>query len=176
MSKNESGVVVLGNVYKKRKIFNPELKNTMSSVVGGAGEASQPASAPSASAGTGAVMASVDNNMFLNFLNNLKTPENVSLIESIKSGFKIIIESGPYEYDDITDLEHPDDIERAFYNEDEPETNDNIDEYKKYVDALINIIRRYGYWSDEVKEFNETIPYDLDTLKIHNAARWQTEH
>ena len=37
MSKNESGVVVLGNVYKKRKIFNSELKNTMSSVVGGAG-------------------------------------------------------------------------------------------------------------------------------------------
>lgn len=172
MSKN----VVLGNVYKKRKIFNPELKNTMSSVVGGAGEASQPASAPSASAGTGAVMASVDNNMFLNFLNNLKTPENVSLIESIKSGFKIIIESGPYEYDDITDLEHPDDIERAFYNEDEPEKNDNMAEYKKYVDELINIIRRYGYWSEQVKEFNETIPYELDTLKIHNAARWQTEH
>jgi hypothetical protein len=161
------GVVVLDNKKKKKPIFNPDLKNTMSSVVGGAGEAS---------AGTGAVMASVDNNMFLNFLNNLKTPENVSLIESIKSGFKIIIESGPYEYDDITDLEHPDDIERAFYNEDEPEKNDNMAEYKKYVDELINIIRRYGYWSEQVKEFNETIPYELDTLKIHNAARWQTEH
>ncbi len=314
MSKNESGVVVLGNVYKKRKIFNPELKNTMSSVVGGAGEASQPASAPSASAGTGAVMASVDNNMFLQFMDKIKTPDNESLVESIKTGYIICIEAyedlehpeyddytspnfdprgdmdghyrynepldihvdnrkgypefdiytdggdclhtttdindaynfikktgnkighapiksygnrwlndmkegtiedqvymmdtkwngrktvalhklsndeidairqkiknkkslnEAYEYDDITDLEHPDDIVRAFYNEDEPETNDNIDEYKKYVDALINIIRRYGYWSDEVKEFNETIPYDLDTLKIHNAARWQTEH
>ena len=76
----KSGVVVLDNKKKKKPIFNPDLKNTMSSVVGGAGEAS-------ASAGTGAVMASVDNNMFLNFLNNLKTPENVSLIESIKSGF-----------------------------------------------------------------------------------------
>lgn len=94
MPKNESGVVVLGNVYKKRKIFNPELKNTMSSVVGGAGEASQPASAPSASAGTGAVMASVDNNMFLNFLNMLKTPENVSLIESVILGYNLLYESG----------------------------------------------------------------------------------
>ena len=132
MSKNESGVVVLGNVYKKRKIFNPELKNTMSSVVGGAGEASQPASAPSASAGTGAVMASVDNNMFLQFMDKIKTPDNESLVESIKTGYIICIEAYEDlehpEYDDITDLEHPDDIVRAFYNEDEPETNDNIDE------------------------------------------------
>lgn len=328
MSKNESGIVELGNVYKKRKIFNPELKNTMSSVVGGAGEASQAASAPTASAGTGAVMASVANDLFLSFIDSLKTPDNINLIESVISGYKIInesykdgseelpeyddyksenfdsrgdmdghyryiepldiyvdnrkgypefsvytdggdhlhtttdindaytfikktgnkirskpiksygnrwlndmkestiedqvymmdtkwngrktvalhklsndeidairqkiknslnesienaykiiTESGSYEYDDITDLEHPDDIERAFYGEDEPEKVDpQLDEYNKYIDELVNIIRRYGYWSEQVKEFNETIPYELDTLKIHNAARWQTEH
>jgi hypothetical protein len=32
------GVVVLDNKKKKKPIFNPDLKNTMSSVVGGAGE------------------------------------------------------------------------------------------------------------------------------------------
>jgi hypothetical protein len=103
---DKSGVMVL-NKPDKKKIFNPDLKNTMSSVVGGAGEASQPASAPVASAGgTGAVMASVSNDLFLSFVDSLKTPDNASLIESVKRGYKAINEAyedwGQPEYDDYT--------------------------------------------------------------------------
>ena len=48
----------------------------------------------------------------------------------------------------------------------------------KYISILILFLFKSSIilFADEVKEFNETIPYDLDTLKIHNAARWQTEH
>lgn len=176
MADNKSGVVVLSKPNKKIR-FNPDLKNTMSSVVGGAGETSLPNSAPTptggvaASGGTGAVMASVSNDMFLNFMNALKTPDNTNLIEAIENGYKIIVESGSYEYDDITDLEHPDDIERAFYGEDEPEEVDpQLDEYNKYIDELANIIRRYGYWSSQVREFNDTVPSGFDISKIHTLA------
>lgn len=175
MTDNKSGVVVLSKPNKKIR-FNPDLKNTMSSVVGGAGEASQPASTPAVGgSGTGAVMASVSDGMFLDFVNALKTPDNSNLIEAIESGYKIIVESGAYEYDDITDLEHPDDIERAFYGEDEPEEVDpQLDEYNKYIDELANIIRRYGYWSSQVREFNDTIPSGFDISRIHEAARWRS--
>jgi len=103
MSNNDkSGVVVLGKADKKKR-FNLDLKNTMGSVVGGAGEASLPNSAPTPSGGVvatgdaGAVMASVDDNMFLQFMDKIRTPDNELLVESIILAYNTINEA----YEDV---------------------------------------------------------------------------
>lgn len=87
-------------------VMNPSLKNTMSSVVGGAGEASLPASAPTPTGGvaasgggggTGAVMASVEGgvclestHMFFNFLESIATDENTDILESIVEAYCVL--------------------------------------------------------------------------------------
>lgn len=108
-------------------------------------------------------------------LHQLSDDEINAIRQKLKSEYKSMHESLD-EYDDITDLEHPDDIVRAFYGEDDPETVDQqLDEYNKYIDDLANIIRRYGYWSSQVREFNDTIPSELSTMRIHEAARWRAK-
>lgn len=85
-------------------VMNPSLKNTMSSVVGGAGEASLPASAPTptggvaaSGGGTGAVMASVEGGvclesakMFLSFLESISTDENTDVLEPILEAYCLL--------------------------------------------------------------------------------------
>lgn len=128
---DKSGVMVL-NKPDKKKIFNPDLKNTMSSVVGGAGEASQPASAPS---GTGAVMASVSNDLFLSFVDSLKTPDNASLIESVKRGYKAITEA----YEDVYTSEDgnvPNDYTTEY---------DELEEFDGYpVNSVLDAVKVLG--------------------------------
>lgn len=130
---DKSGVMVL-NKPDKKKIFNPDLKNTMSSVVGGAGEASQPASAPVAS--TGAVMASVSNDLFLSFVDSLKTPDNASLIESVKRGYKVINEA----YEDVYTPEDDGNVPNDYTTE-----YDELEEFDGYqVNSVLDVVKILG--------------------------------
>lgn len=137
----------------KRKIFNPGLKNTMSSVVGGAGEASLPNSAPTPTGGVaatcGAVMASVSHDLFLDFIDKLKTPETSNLIESIKIGFNIINE-GTYNYNPETGEGYVEQDEV----EDESESNissySDGDHYKYYEPLDIEYIdNKFDIYTDD---------------------------
>ena len=41
---------------------------------------------------------------------------------------------------------------------------------KKKVLELTEIIKKYGYWSNEVLEYNKTLDYEL-MVKVNNEAR-----
>lgn len=136
---DKSGVVVLGKADKKKK-FNPELKNTMSSVVGGAGEASMPNSAPAPTGGMaasgGAVMASVSNDLFLSFVDSLKTPDNASLIESVKRGYKVINEA----YEDVYTPEDDGNVPSDYTTE-----YDELEEFDGYqVNSVLDVVKVLG--------------------------------
>jgi hypothetical protein len=112
----------------------------------------------------GVAMGESMNAKFIGLLEAIRTEENSTKIDLIRKGFSII-----HENSDLSDLEHFDDIERAFYGEDEPEPDNS--KYDPYVNDLIGLIKTYGYWSPEVKSYNNNIPPELDVGTVHTLAR-----
>lgn len=69
-------------------VFDPAMKNTMSSTVGGAGEMTMPAGS-----GDGAVaMGESRDAKFIGLLEALRTPENSEVIDVIREGFEVFNE------------------------------------------------------------------------------------
>jgi hypothetical protein len=144
-------------------VFDPAMKNTMSSTVGGAGEMTMPAGS-----GDGAVaMGESRDAKFIGLLEALRTDVNSSAIDTIIEGFHLL-----HDDDDLSDLEHPDDIERAFYGEEEPE--EDYSEYEPYVAKMADLIKSHGYWSDEVRNYNDEIPRGFNVNRVHDMARGRT--
>lgn len=63
-------------------VFDPMMRNTMSSTVGGAGEASMPA-------GDAGALGESNNEKFIGLLEALRTDENSDQIDMIKEGFEL---------------------------------------------------------------------------------------
>ena len=67
-------------------VFDPSMRNTMSSTVGGAGEMTMPA-------GDGGALGESRDEKFIGLLESLRTEHNSSEIDVIKEGFKLFSEN-----------------------------------------------------------------------------------